>query len=450
MRQGSITTPMLIVVASFIVAIYALLLVLSLQLDFSHRQTASEEALGIAEAGINYYKWRLAHAPEDFGGSGEYEYFDPQGASVGKYKLEITPPQNGSSIVTIRSTGWTNQFPNIKRSITAQYGIPSFARYSFLQHSSSWYGTGITVNGRVHSNNGIRMDGTNTSIVSSAKETYTCGSETGCNPPQTRPGVWGSGGDKALWQFPVPQIDFASVSFDFSKMRTSAQNNGVYLGPSGRSGYHLTFLSDGTVRVDRVDSVGYYYGVAAEDGCQRRYQRILTQSYIGTYNLSDTPIIFAEDHLWVEGVVKGRTSVVAARFPVESNFMNIWIRGNITYAAYDHTNSLGLIAQNDIYFVRDIPNYFQIDAALMAQGGKIIRHGYYNYGSCSSSSYSVRERLTINGALISYNKSYWNFGSPPVSGFRERVITYDGDLLYAPPPYFPTTGEYEFISWSEE
>ena len=51
-QHGSITPPLLIVGGVFVVIIYALLLMLSLQLDFSHRQTASEEALYIAEAGV--------------------------------------------------------------------------------------------------------------------------------------------------------------------------------------------------------------------------------------------------------------------------------------------------------------------------------------------------------------------------------------------------------------
>ncbi|MFV1917298.1 MAG: hypothetical protein ACC618_02360, partial [Patescibacteria group bacterium] len=331
--KGSILPAILVLTGAFIIVIYGLLFILTLQFDFSNRQTASEESIHIAEAGINYYRWHLAHDPDDFqdgtGGPGPYEhdYLDPQGASVGKYSLEITPPSEGSSIVTIKSTGWSNEFPKVQRTIEAQYGLQSFAEYSFMSNASTWYGTNITVNGTVHSNNGIRFDGTNTSLINSAKETYTCGSETGCSPPQEKPGVWGAGGDQGLWQFPVPAIDFDSVSFDFAQMKADAQTNGLYLGPSGNNGYHLVFLSDGTVRVYRVTSTSYYYGYAVDDGCRRRYQRITNETQIGTYNVSDVPIIFAEDHLWVEGTVSGRTTVAAARFPIESNNMNIWIPG---------------------------------------------------------------------------------------------------------------------------
>lgn len=452
--KGTITPALLVIVAAFLTVIYSILFVLSLQFDYSNRQVSSEQALYIAEAGINYYKWHLAHDPNDYqDGTGEertyvHEYFDPQGKLIGYFELDITAPSAGSSVVTIQSTGWTKTHPSVKRTVRVQYGQPSFANYSFLSNSSSWYGSNITVNGQVHSNNGIRMDGTNLSLVTSARNEYTCGSETGCSPPQNRPGVWGAGRDSGLWQYPVPQIDFNAISFDFVNMKTQAQNNGLYLGPSGAFGYHLVFNADGTFRVYRVTRTNYYRGYTPEDGCQDLYQIIVSETLIGTYNVDQRPIVFAEDHLWVEGIIDGRVTVVAARFPIDANSMNIWIRNNITYETYDGTDSFGLIAQNDIYFVRDLPNDFRIDGAFMAQSGKIIRHGYLLLCG-GGTDQSIKNSLTILGSIISYNKSYWNFGNPLRSGFTTRTVTYDTNLLYFPPPYFPTTGEYRFISWEE-
>jgi len=453
---GTITPALLVITGAFLIVIFGMLFTLSLQLDFSHRQVASEESLHVAEAGINYYKWHLAHDPNDFtdgtGQAGPYihDYLDPQGASVGKYSIEVTQPLAGSSIVEIKSTGWDNDYQAVKRTIIAQYGQPSLAQYSFLSNASSWYGTGITVNGRVHSNNGIRMDGFNTSLVTSAKETYLCGSETGCSPAQSKPGVWGAGagGAQGLWQFPVPAISFEALSFDFNLMRTDAIENGLHLDPSNAQGYHLLFSADGTVRINKVNTTDYYYAYASEDGCQRRYERVTSESLVGVYNVADEPIMFIEDHIWVEGTIRGRTTVVAARFPIDTYNTNVWIPNNIIYAAYDHSNSLGLIAQHDIYFTRNIPNNFRIDGALMAQGGHIIRHGYFSW--CGGTADAVKSSLTILGSIISFNKSYWNFGSGPTSGFNTRTVSYDTDLTYSPPPFFPTGGEYEFISWREE
>src|SRR3989344_4805364 len=70
-----------------------------------------EQALQIAEAGIDYYRWHLAHAPTDFqdgtGGPGPYvhDFRDKDGNIIGEFELDITAPAVGSTIVTIKSTG---------------------------------------------------------------------------------------------------------------------------------------------------------------------------------------------------------------------------------------------------------------------------------------------------------------------------------------------------------
>ena len=466
LQKGTITPALLIITGAFLTVIYGLVILLSLQVDYAQRQLASEQALNVAEAGVNYYRWHLAHDPDDYqdgtGLPGPYthEYTDPEGGAVGNFELDIIPPQEGSSIVTIRSTGASQNYPNVQRTIEAQYGLQSFSRFAFLSNASTWYGPGITLYGDIHSNNGIRQDGTNFGLVTSAQEEYMCGTETGCFPPSPRPGVWGAGGDQALWQFPVPALDFDGVSFDFAQMRESAQTDGLYLPEINNPGYHLVFISNGTIDVYEITDTSYIYGYRVpgeglgqegQGGCRRRYQVIDDEVYIGNYSLADSQIIFIEDHLWVEGQINGRSTVVAAGFPISSSTNNIWIRGNLLYVNGSGQDALGLIAQNDILFVRDVPDDFQIDAAMMAQKGQIIRHGYNVGGNCNSSLNAIRNSLTINGALISYNKSYWNYtiSGNLVSGFITRTINYDGSLLFAPPPYFPTSGEYEFLNWQE-
>src|SRR3989338_8597626 len=86
---GSVMIGLLFTVATFAIVIYALLLTISSQFDFTFRQVAHDQALTIAEAGVNYLKWQLAHAPEDYTSNTEepIDYRDPQGAVIGQYKL---------------------------------------------------------------------------------------------------------------------------------------------------------------------------------------------------------------------------------------------------------------------------------------------------------------------------------------------------------------------------
>lgn len=454
-KRGSVTILVLIVSTLAIIVLASLISAVAVHIKGWQRQETNQKALNIAEAGVNYYRWHLAHAPSDFqdgtGAQGPYlhDYFDPQGVKIGQFSLDIVPPEDGSSVVTISSTGWSLDEDNIKRTISTSYGKPSFAQYSFLHNANVWFGSGLTVNGVIHSNGGIRMDGENLSLVTSTKETYTCGSETGCSPSQEKPGVWGTGEGSDLWEFPTAPVDFNSVSVDFVLAKQEAQEKGIYLAPSSGYGYHLQFNTDGTVSVYEITMMRSKKGWSPDNGCENLYQEIRRENNLGTYNLSQNNIIFVEDTTWVDGIVNGKATIIAASFPVDTSSEVIWITDNITYKEKDGSSSLGLIAQKDIYYGLNIPDNFQIDAALMAQKGKIIRHFYSYWWVCSYYSDALKDNLKIYGSVISNQKSYWNYGNPAWSGFTTRQIIYDPNLMYSPPPYFPTTGEYEFILWEE-
>lgn len=457
--RGSATPALIIIAGAFIIAIYALLFVLTSQFEFANRQIVSERALNIAEAGIHYYRWHLREDTDDYqdgtGAAGPYEhdYADPQGDVIGKYSLTIDPPTDENRIITITSTGWLTNYPRLKRTIRARYGQVSLTRYAFLHNTNLWFGNDITVNGPVFSNGGIRQDGTNTSTVESAKETYTCGGESGCpTPTPGKPGVWGNGEIDELWNFPVSPIDFESIKVNFSDMKTSAQSEGLYLGPSGEQGYHLVFSADGNVTIYKVTGVEGVNVYSIENGCENLNEIITSQNAIGTYPLSENSILFIEDTVWVEGVVNGKTTVVAARFPLGTYNINILLPGNITYLAKDGNHKLGLVAEKDIIITRDVPEHFEMNGAMLAQDGRIIRHHYHYFGCRSTGNTALKNELTLFGSLISDKKSYWNFSSgpkSPASGFVKSSLNYDATNFTEPPPFFPTSTQFTFISWEE-
>ena len=75
----------------------------------AQRTLSKEQAFQIAEAGVDYYRWHLAHSPSDFkdgtGDNGPYThpFYDKNGERIGEFVLTITPPLTGSTIVTIKS-----------------------------------------------------------------------------------------------------------------------------------------------------------------------------------------------------------------------------------------------------------------------------------------------------------------------------------------------------------
>ena len=86
----------------------------------------------------------------------------------------------------------------------------------------------------------------------------------------------------------------------------------------------------------------------------------------------------------------------------------------------------------------------EIDAALIAKNGRVGRY-YYN-ASCHP--YNERTKIRLYG-MIATNQRY-GFAYTDNTGYEIRNITYDGNLLYGPPPSFPlTSDQYSTISWRE-
>ncbi|MBT4071861.1 MAG: hypothetical protein HOE80_04025 [Candidatus Magasanikbacteria bacterium] len=439
-KQGSILLYILIFgsIASFLIlsgaATYGI---------FEHRASqrvhARDSALHVAEAGINYYRWHLAHAPSDFtDGTGEvgpyvHEYTNKDGVVIGHFSLEIDEPLSGSSVVLVRSTGWVDTYPNSKRTIQVRVGFPSLTDYTFLTNEATNFSFTTVVHGPVHSNGEIRFDGTTDSWVDSAED------------------IQGGGGPKSFWRSPVPPIDFFSITGDLSALRDVADDEGIHLFSSGEEGWHLVFR-DAVIDIYRVTSRNCYYGEGRWrhrgwrgwywDGETYCYD-IAAEEFVETKAIPDNGAIFVEDDVWVDGVVDGRVTIGAGRFPVQSPYKHIIIQDDITYHENNADDILGLLSQGDILVPHDVPDVMEIHAAMLSQFGKIGREYYYD---------DLKDTLTIVGAQIDYESGGWKYVNGwgnVISGFVNTNHSYDGNLRYNPPPGFPVGDTYELISWEE-
>ena len=102
-KRGDIIILVLLIITLVGYMELPLLSVLVGELRVSRTQIASEQALQIAEAGINYYQWHLAHFPTDYqdgtshAGPYVHTYVDVDTqTTIGQYSLVITPPSTGS------------------------------------------------------------------------------------------------------------------------------------------------------------------------------------------------------------------------------------------------------------------------------------------------------------------------------------------------------------------
>lgn len=435
----------------------------------SRKLSANEQAFQVAEAGIDYYRWHLAHAPQDFKdgtttpGPYVHTFYDKDNVSLGTYSLDIVPPPTGSTIVTITSTGKVNADSTVKRKIQAKLAIPSLAKYAIVANADMRFGAGTEIFGPIHSNGGIRFDGLAHNIVSSARTSYTDPdspggtrfgvhttiSPTDPQPPSAvpnRPDVFMAGR-----QFPVPAVDFSGFTSDLSSMKTQAQSAGKYLAPSGAQGYHIVFKTNDTYDVYKVTNLASAPGSCSNSASQTGWGTwsIRTspsgQTFIANYANPTNGIIFVEDNVWADGQINtARITLVAGKFPDTGTRPAITVNTNLTYTNYDGQDVLALIAQGDFNVGLISDTTLRIDAAIIAQNGRAGR--YYYDSDCSP--YHQRTLLTLDGMIGTNNR--YGFAYTDGTGYATRTIIYDANLLYAPPPSFPlTSSQYSTISWQE-
>lgn len=404
-----------------------------------------ESAFQIADAGINYYRWHLAHNKNDFkdgtGAAGPYvhAYQDKNGDVIGHFSLNITAPATGTTVVVIESTGWLDVQPGSRRTIRARVGFPALTDYAFLTNGDVWIANDEVVHGKFHANGGIRFDGTGDSMITSATSSYTCKEFHGCGN-QTKPGIWGDGGPQSYWQFPVPAKEFTAVTAKLSEIQTNADplKGGITLSSSGKQGWRLSFQADGTIKIYKVNTTDCVKG--KDVGSNKYVWYCIDIASVGTpttYNMPTNGYIYVDDMVWVDGVVKGRAVVGT------SAGKSIIINGNLTYTAKDGTDVIGLIAEQNILIPYNSPDDLEIDAAMLAQNGAAKRYYYPS---------DKKDTLIIYGSVISNGIWTWSWtsgGSVVVSGYVHTNSTYDTNLTYMPPPSFPVGSEYNLISWEE-
>ncbi len=426
-----------------------------------------QRAGDIAEAGLNYYKWFLAHYPTDTtngtGLPGPYvkAYSDPEGATIGEYSLSIASTTYCGSIASIEvsSTGYTYQDPSVRRTFVARYARPTVAEYSFILNANVWAGPSRVIVGPYHSNGGIRMDGANNSTVTSGQATWNCTSSFGCSPSGNRNGVFTTTANPntALFSYPSAPINFTGLSVDLVQMQDRAQNGGgIYIGPSGAYGYLVTFNSNNTVTVRRVTNTMQYWGFSTEDSYQQERHVVTNSTAVGTYAISDAcPLIFVQDKVWLQGVVNKKVTLAAANVASASINPSIILNGNITYTSATSSGLLA-IAEENVLVGLEVPNNMTANGIFIAQNGRFGRNHYFESGTYglpnSHDPYVFRNSLTMNGTIVSNGRvgTQWVSGSIPISGFMNNTNTYDRNLVASPPPLVPSTSDvFEMTEWRE-
>ncbi|MDE2188417.1 MAG: hypothetical protein KGJ35_01665 [Patescibacteria group bacterium] len=478
------------------------------------RTTATkEQGFQIAEAGIDYYRWHLAQYPTDYkdgtATSGPYyhSFYDKNNNIIGGYSLSIVPPPLGSTKVVITSTATTTANPGIKKIVQATLAEPSLAQYAVVANDYMRFGAGTTINGPITSNHGIHFDtgAVANNVISSALAT-----DTDPDSGQTEWGVWtdadpaynihtspptnSQGVFLAGRQYPVPAIDFTGLTLNLANLKSLADSTGYDFAKSKYTSGHSTKNGVGYHMVLSPPNISYPNGyftlyvvtatVNPPNWCGNDYTA-QNQAQWGTWSIqSETPytlggksngiyaipsngIIFFQDNVWVDGQINNERLTIATGIlpdPGPSGEPSINVggvnpddNGNLLYTNFNGNDTIGLIAQGNINVPLASPDTVTIDAALMAENGRVGRYYYSSYctlsdpkyPSNSSNRYYYTRSILNNIGMIATNERY-GFAYTDNTGYDTRNLDYDGNLLYSPPPNFPLAStQYQTVSWKQ-
>lgn len=449
-----------------------------LQNRLQDQKDAQGRAFAIAEAGLEYYRWFLSHYPGNVqngtGSNGPFTipYYDPEGEQLGSYQLTLNANSacGETTSVDIVSKGWTLDMPAVTKTVSARYAQPSVGRYSYVLNDSVWAGDDRVILGPYHSNGGIRMDGTANSSVTSSVAAWNCTSSYGCSPTQgAAPGVVGDGPNQTLWSYPVPQVDFGAIAADFSSLKATAQDDGLYYpryssGTDATSnnysrGYHLTFNANDTVTVRRVSATTQLNiePVNPAETATTDRALIATEALYETRSIpSSCGLIYVEDNVWVDGTIPSKVTLVAAN-TASGLSPNAYLRNNIVYENANGSSGLTLIAENNVLIAPNAPSTMTLNGIFIAQNGAFGRNLYYSNSSQNAchASYEPRTSLTILGTTVSNKRTgtKWTGSfscSGGYAGFNTRTDSYDEQMASDPPPFTPIVStDYELMDWRE-
>lgn len=403
--RGSILLLVLVFGSIFFIILGALVQLVVIENRAQDALIGRAQSFSIAEAGLEYYAWFLAHFPDDLtngtGNPGPHtlSYTDPTtGGALGTYTLSFEGASacGDTQLVDITSTGTSAAYPNSLTTLVARFAAPTVAQYKQIVNDGS------------------------------------------------------------------APVSFTNIQPDFAALKTLAQAQGIYIPQhlvpqSPHLGYRLIFNADNTVTVRLVTAVTTLRTVEFVDNPGRYsndYTLIATEEPYQTFPIpDDCGLIFSEDNTWIDGVVSDKVTVVAATFSGGGSAPNVILLDDITYSASDGSAGLTVIGEKNIIIAPNAPNNLTLQGIFVAASGYFGRNSYYFPSGGCNGLYEPRGTLTLEGTIVSNYapRTRWPNGCfPGDAGYQTFTHTLDPDNATNPPPYTPSTSaERTFISWQQ-
>ncbi len=284
-------------------------------------------------------------------------------------------------------------------------GYSKYAYYSVIEGSINWI-TGDTIWGPFHTQDKITYSG---NPVFFGKVTTNKG-KTGSGSPKFL------GGYQAAVNVPLNPKSLLII-------RQAALDSGRY------------FKKDSLRLIFKGDSVTWHFGKKPD-----------TTKLIKDFTRCG--VIFVDSNIIrLSGVCHGRVTVCS--FSSTTAFGEIYIDDDIKYTDDPRyvpgaKNMLGLVASNEIWATENAANNSNIviQAAMFSLN--------YGFGAQNYASRPVSGKIFLLGGITQKQRlAVGTFSGSTIRTGYGKSYQYDTRLFTDAPPFFPTTGRYEIISWLE-
>jgi Tfp pilus assembly protein PilX len=394
----------------------------------SQRQVNMEQAMDVAEAGMERGARFMESNVVAITGSSTGNTNGTGAVGSGTYNFVIT--RTNTTTYNLTSTGTVN---NVSRTVSLRRVYqPTYAEFALWSsnNASLYFKDGEVFNGHVHSNGQLYFDNSGGGPIFHSYVTSLASSYVG--------DITGIEFDKGLtlnsYQGSMADVDFNSAA-STSLKNIATSNNGLVL-----DGNTTITLNGGTLSIINTRkgwSTAHTYTLPATENI----------IYIKDSNTGSVSTQAGTAYL-TGGSVNGRLTIVT-----ESD---MYVQGNITYASNPVTNpnsddALGLISRSDVWVDTSAPNNVVIDAAIMATGLASGTDG--SFGVINYNSGSPRGTLNVYGGIVQLIRGavgQFNTSSGTTTHGFEKNYSYDPRFIVNPPPYYPTiANKVEFSQWRE-
>ena len=171
-NKKGIALPIVIIVFCVMMILgFSLLNTTNSEIKINKRDELSKKALQYAEAGYNAYLWHLNDDVNFYSIDPESDLLDEETKKLlkgeviefedGYYQVKVQKPSDTDRYVTIISTGWTEQEPEIKRTVIAKMRKKQFVHHVYVSDSDGsniWWTEGEECHGPYHTNGTLRVE----------------------------------------------------------------------------------------------------------------------------------------------------------------------------------------------------------------------------------------------------------------------------------------------------